>query len=144
MILNHLKEKGNLMDTLTYSPGLKGVIAAETRLSHIDGENGRLIIGGYPLEEIAPHATYEDMLYLLWHDRLPADDESRAFQAEIAAQRALPPVTLAVVRAMAGQPVMDVLRAAAGTLPAAGDPYADMLRVVAAFPVIVPDRASVI
>ena len=51
-------------------PGLEGVIAAETRLSRVDGQRGELIIGGYPVEELAVKATYEEVAYLLWHGRL--------------------------------------------------------------------------
>ena len=34
--------------------GLEGVVAAATRLSHVDGEAGRLTIAGYAVEDIAP------------------------------------------------------------------------------------------
>jgi citrate synthase len=39
--------------------GLEGVVAASTRLSHVDGEAGRLILAGYAVEDLAPHATFE-------------------------------------------------------------------------------------
>ena len=39
--------------------GLDGVVAAQTRLSHVDGQNGVLIIGGYELEQIAGKITFE-------------------------------------------------------------------------------------
>ena len=54
-----------------FVPGLEGVVAAQTRLSHVDGEAGRLIIGGYPVEELAARASFEDVVYLLWKDGLP-------------------------------------------------------------------------
>ena len=44
--------------------GLEGVVVAATRLSEVDGERGRLIIGGYPVEELAPHAHFEEVLFL--------------------------------------------------------------------------------
>ena len=43
-----------------FRPGLEGVVAAETKLSHVDGLKGELIIAGYEVEEIAPHATFEE------------------------------------------------------------------------------------
>jgi len=43
---------------MTPNTGLEGVVAARTRLSHVDGERGELIIAGYPLAEIAPNATF--------------------------------------------------------------------------------------
>jgi len=45
--------------------GLAGVVAAATRLSSVDGEAGELVIGGYPLEEFAGRATFEETIYLL-------------------------------------------------------------------------------
>ncbi len=41
------------------SRGLDGVVAAATRMSHVDGQNGVLIIGGYSVEDLAAHATFE-------------------------------------------------------------------------------------
>jgi citrate synthase len=58
------------------SDGLEGVIAAETVLSEVDGQAGRLIIRGHDLEELAGHATFEEVTRLLWDgffDDLPAD-----------------------------------------------------------------------
>jgi citrate synthase len=54
-------------------PGLDNVIAADTVLSHVDGEAGRLIIRGYDLEELAGRTSFEDATALLWQDFCPAD-----------------------------------------------------------------------
>lgn len=99
-------------------PGLQGVVAAETRLSRIDGQRGELHIGGYALEEIAPRAEFEELVFLLWEDRLPTAAELRSLRAEWAALRPLPAVALDTLRAAAAQklPVMDALRMAAGLL----------------------------
>ena len=51
--------------------GLEGVKFAQTRLSKVDGQAGQLTIGGYPLEALAPNASFEEVLFLLWNDRLP-------------------------------------------------------------------------
>jgi len=45
-----------------YVPGLQGVVGARTRLSMVDGKNGVLVIAGFPLEEIAEHATFEELV----------------------------------------------------------------------------------
>lgn len=122
-------------------PGLEGVIAAETRLSSVDGLAGELIIAGFPLEEIAPHATFEEMVYLLWYDHLPDADELAQFSHQLAERRALPPIALDVLRAAAKKrvPTMDALRMAAGTLSLSseGSLEGDALTTVAAFPTIV-------
>ena len=51
--------------------GLEGVIAAETRLSDVDGERGQLIISGHDVETLALSATFEDVCALLAEGRLP-------------------------------------------------------------------------
>src|ERR1044071_6851285 len=45
--------------------GLEGIVAAETRLSMVDGEHGRLVIGGFRVEELAK-ASFERTVSLLW------------------------------------------------------------------------------
>ncbi|HRJ50783.1 MAG: hypothetical protein KF787_04285 [Phycisphaeraceae bacterium] len=67
----------------SYSKGLEGVIAAETRLSFIDGEKGVLEYLGIPIGELASHSTFEETVFLLWNGRLPSRDELDAFNAEI-------------------------------------------------------------
>ncbi len=101
-----------------YVAGLEGVVAAQTRLSLVDGLAGELIIAGFPVDEIAPQATFEEMVYLLWEDTLPARGRLEGFRAALALARSLPPITLDVLRAAAGAklPPMDALRMAAGTL----------------------------
>lgn len=127
-----------------YAPGLAGVVAAETRLSSIDGTRGELIIAGYPLEEIASNASFEAMAYLLWHGTLPDARALQAFKDEIAAVRVLPPTTIQILEAAACQqvPAIDALRMAAGTFdidqPAASLTEATRTRLlVARFPTAV-------
>ena len=56
-----------------FSPGLEGVVAAQTSVSEVDGSNGRLIYrGGYLIEDLAPVVTYEEVAYLLWYGELPS------------------------------------------------------------------------
>jgi citrate synthase len=123
-------------------PGLEGVIAAETRLSDVDGQAGELTVAGFRVEDIAPYATFEEMVYLLWHDRLPNATELADFRAALAARRTLPDVAFTVLEQAAAKNVhpMDALRMAAGTLSLtvnADDPDASALACVAAFPTIV-------
>lgn len=100
----------NLMPT--FSPGLEGVVAAQTRLSSVDGQAGELIIAGYPLEEIASRATFEEMVYLLWNDALPNSRELNAFEQALKRSRSLPAHLLDLLAAAAAQGVapMDALR----------------------------------
>jgi citrate synthase len=98
------------------STGLEGVVATQTRLSHVDGLAGELIIGGYELKEIAGHVTFEEAAHLLWKGALPSKDELAALQREIAALRSLPAETLHIVRAARKASPIDALRMACATL----------------------------
>ena len=126
--------------------GLEGVVAAQTRLSHVDGENGVLIIGGYSVEELAGHVGFEEAAHLLWRGRLPDKVELRDLSAQMSAQRQISPLTLDVLRAAQKAPPIDALRMGCATLslgladPNAISPEADFgvsVRLTAAFPTIV-------
>ncbi|WP_112663204.1 citrate synthase/methylcitrate synthase [Microvirga flavescens] len=56
------------------STGIDGVIAAETVLSHVDGEAGRLIIRGHDLETLAGRVSFEEAVAILWSGFVPTDD----------------------------------------------------------------------
>lgn len=101
----------------TYRPGLEGVVAAETTLSQVDGQNGRLVIAGYPLEEIAARATFEEVCFLLWYGALPTTSEREEFRDSMAAFRVLPSATHSLLEQAAHHKVspMDALRMAAAT-----------------------------
>ena len=96
--------------------GLDGVVAAQTRLSHVDGQAGELIIGGYQLKELAGRVAFEEAAHLLWRGALPSRDELAKLRREIAELRALPEETMRVVRAAARTPPIDALRMACATM----------------------------
>src|SRR3984893_18306579 len=78
------------LEVAEFSPGLEGVVAAETAVSEVDGANGRLIYrGGYLIEDLAPIATFEETAYLLWNGRLPEKAELDALCSQMAAARRL-------------------------------------------------------
>lgn len=118
--------------------GLEGVVAAETRLSRVDGEEGELIVAGFPVEELAGRASFEETVYLLWHDVLPDPEQLAAFREELACRRALSGATMDLLRAVAAErvPAMDALRMAAGTVRP-GAPHDEALALVASLPTIV-------
>ncbi|HEU5423142.1 MAG TPA: citrate synthase/methylcitrate synthase [Nitrolancea sp.] len=101
-----------------FRAGLEGVIAAVTRLSDVDGQAGELILRGFPLEEIASRANFEELVYLFWHGQLPNAAQLADFQAALAAQRELPEATQALLAAAAARklPPMDALRVAVDSL----------------------------
>src|SRR6185436_6457642 len=118
------------------SSGLEDVVAATTRLSHVDGEAGELIIAGFPVGELAAHATFEETTWLLWHGELPSPSELTALRAELAAQRALPAATVALLReaARAKLDYMDALRMGIDTVSLVSN---EAVAIVARAPTIV-------
>jgi citrate synthase len=51
--------------------GLEGVVAAQTSISDIDGQQGKLYYAGYDIADLAAHATFEETIHLLHHRELP-------------------------------------------------------------------------
>jgi len=121
--------------------GLEGVVATTTRLSHVDGERGELVIAGYPVDQLAAHATFEETTWLLWHGHLPAAAQLETFRAALAGARRIPDATLALLRECARRrmPAMDALRVAAGTLSLESD---EATGIVARMPAIVASYSS--
>ncbi|MFV1985765.1 MAG: citrate/2-methylcitrate synthase [Gemmatimonadota bacterium] len=127
--------------------GLEGVVASETALSFIDGQEGILSYRGYNIHDLAPNASFLESVFLLWNDRLPTRDELATFEAEIAGQRALDARTLDVLRLLPTDTTpMAALRTAASvegtTDPDAEDNSAEAnlrkaKRLVARFPTMV-------
>src|SRR5579859_40990 len=68
--------------------GLEGVLACESSVCFIDGQAGVLEYRGYNIHDIAEQLSFEDLVYLLWENRLPNSAESTAFRQELAALRA--------------------------------------------------------
>ena len=71
------------------SVALSGVVVGETALSSIDAEQGILMFRGYDIADLAEHATYEEVAYLLLEGELPDSEQLKAFAEELA-QRELP------------------------------------------------------
>jgi citrate synthase len=99
------------------SAGLEGVVAAESSIGDVDGVNGVLIYQGLNIHDLAEHSTFEEIVYLLWHGRLPKRDELDALRRELAASRRLPGEALALMREFPrdAEP-MDALRTAVSAL----------------------------
>lgn len=121
--------------------GLEGVVAASTRLSHVDGEAGQLILAGYAVEDLAPNATFEEVAYLFLHGRLPGPSERVAFVRDLAGRRALPHAAIEVLReaAAVNTPPINTLRMVASvlSLDREENPLDDAITAIAAFPTIV-------
>ena len=101
------------------SSGLEGVVVANTEMSDVDGQIGRLTVRGYDIEELAGRATFEEVTYLLWHGTLPTAEQLAQFGRELASYRQLPDETVAAIELAAKRMgPMDALRFAVASLTA--------------------------
>jgi citrate synthase len=95
---------------------LSGVVVAQTELCSIDAEQGILMYRGYDIADLAAHATYEDVAYLLLEGDLPDGQQRAAFEEELA-QREVPPAVMALVDGNARDATpMEMLRTAVSLL----------------------------
>ena len=70
--------------------GLEGVVANESRLSDVDGLNGKLCYLGYTIDDLVEHCTFEEVVHLLHRGKLPNTEELAAITAQLRAARVLP------------------------------------------------------
>ncbi|MFC7132314.1 MULTISPECIES: citrate synthase [Salinibaculum] len=100
--------------------GLRGVLVAESEMSFIDGDAGKLIYRGYDIEELAREATFEEVLYMLWEGQLPDQEELDAFSDSMATERGVEAETLETLRILAesDEEAMAALRTGVSTLSA--------------------------
>ncbi len=103
---------GNSYHTMPITAkGLEGIIANSTRLSDVLGQEGILIYSGYDINEIAGNATYEEVVYLLWHGEFPNREQLNELTGRLRAERELPEGVLDFLRsAPKNANPMDVLR----------------------------------
>jgi citrate synthase len=102
--------------TTTTGAGLEGVVAGESEICYIDGYAGVLSYRGYNIHTLAEHATFEEVIWLLWKGTLPKQSELDALKADIFAQHAIAPEVEAFLKANLNASPMDVLRTAVSML----------------------------
>jgi citrate synthase len=74
--------------------GLEDVVATSSRICFLDGDRGVLAYCGHDIHDLARHATFEEVCFLLWHGRLPGRAELGDLQTQLAAARPLPEAIL--------------------------------------------------
>jgi citrate synthase len=74
----------------TKNIGLRNIEVADTKISYIDGEKGKLIYRGYDILDLTKNSNFEETCYLLLHDELPTKSEYEDFKTELIAARAIP------------------------------------------------------
>src|SRR5260370_24340737 len=93
----------------TTGAGLECVIAGESESCYIDGYAGVLSYRGYNIHTLADHATFEEVVYLLWNGRLPNRNELGALRDELLANRAIPQPALDILAAVPQAAAIDAL-----------------------------------
>ena len=99
------------------SKGLEGVVATDTRLGDVRGQEGQLIYCGYDINELAGKTSFEEVIYLLWHNKLPNRSELAELRERLAAERQLPDQVIEFLRTTPPTALpIDVLRTAVSML----------------------------
>jgi citrate synthase len=105
------------MSEKSFSKGLEGVIADETRIGLVDGEQGRLYYRGYAIEDLVARQSFDEVAYLLLFGSFPTAPELERFQKQLFEFQRLPASVLEVVEAMpAHLHPMEVLQSAVAVL----------------------------
>jgi citrate synthase len=99
------------------SKGLEGVVATDTRLGDVRGQEGQLIYCGYDINELAGKVSFEEVIYLLWHNKLPNHSELATLMKQLAAERQLPDQVIEFLKSTPATALpIDVLRTAVSML----------------------------
>lgn len=133
------------IDTSEYphiNKGLDGIVAFSTSKSFIDGQKGELIYAGYNIDTLAEHATFEEVCFLLWNDRLPNQKELEDLELRLIAERELPSPVLEYIRTTNKQAEpMAVVRTAVSMLADFqdddSDEMTDAISLAAQIPIII-------
>ena len=88
--------------------GLEDTVATSSAICYLDGDRGVLAYCGYDIHDLARHATFEEVCYLLWHRRLPTRAELGDLQSQLSAARALPEPVLRLMRSLPAGHGMDI------------------------------------
>jgi len=104
------------MALTTQAGGLEGIVAGESEICFIDGEEGILSYRGYNIHTLADNATFEEVIFLLWNGHLPRREELERLKADLVAQRELPQPVIDFLASVGRSEPMDVLRTAVSML----------------------------
>jgi citrate synthase len=86
------------MAEVTYAKGLEGVIAGESQICKVDGEQGKLYYMGYSIQDLEQHCSYEEVTYLLLYGALPTQSQLDTFQQKMRASRPIKPEIVEMIR----------------------------------------------
>src|ERR1044071_2117402 len=127
--------------------GLEGIVAGESTLSDVNGQEGRLIYAGYDIHDLAEHSTFEEVIYLLWNGNLPTRPELDELKQQLSREPGLPPEIQQFIRSIPKDAnAMDMLRTVVSALSFYDPDGVDMsreanvrrsIRLTAKFPTVV-------
>jgi len=101
----------------TAAAGLRGVVAAQSKIGDVDGENGILIYQGYNIHDLAENSTFEETVFLLWNSRLPKPGELEELKSKFQTHYEAPAEVIEMMKTFPKDAVpMDVLRTAVSAL----------------------------
>jgi citrate synthase len=100
----------------TTGAGLEGVVATSSDICYIDGDEGILSYQGFDIHTLADNATFEEVVYLLWHGTLPKQAELDKLKAALVRFRPIADPVTAFLKSVPKAPPMDVLRTAVSML----------------------------
>ncbi len=95
---------------MTAKGGLEGVVATSSAICFLDGDRGVLAYAGHDIHDLAEHASFEEVCFLLWHRRLPTRVELGDLQSQFAVERQLPDGVLRAIRSLPPGDAMDAVR----------------------------------
>ena len=78
--------------------GLRGVVAAQSAIGDVNGEQGILIYQGYNIHDLAEHSTFEEVIFLLWNGRLPKAEELADLERQFRANYVVPDQVLEMMK----------------------------------------------
>ncbi|MDP8208626.1 MAG: citrate/2-methylcitrate synthase [Candidatus Electryonea clarkiae] len=84
----------------TYDRGLENLIAGETGISKIDGDNGKLWYRGYTIEDLAEHGSFDEVSYLLIHGELPTASQYERWRKDMENWHEPPEEAMAVIKTL--------------------------------------------
>lgn len=96
--------------SMTAKGGLEGVVATSSAICFLDGDRGVLAYAGHDIHDLAEHASFEEVCFLLWHRRLPTRVELGDLQSQFAVERQLPDGVLRAIRSLPPGDAMDAVR----------------------------------
>ncbi len=101
---------------VTTGAGLEGIVATSSDICYIDGNLGILSYQGFDIHTLAEHATFEEVIFLLWHGHLPKQNELDALKASLVEYRPIARRVIAFLTEAKDANAMDVLRTAVSML----------------------------